>query len=169
MPWFGIVLYLHLLAVAAVLFFAACVHRNLEHAWRARTTSDALAAQQLATRYSTGLLWTLLALVATGAWLTQSAFTWTTPWIDLSLLALIALAALAAITRTRCQRLAAPCDRFLRAANALLPLLTLAIMLIMVIKPAAVAGAIILIAPAAAAVLSRRHMPHPEIQSPLWR
>ncbi len=158
MPWFGIVLYLHLLAVAAAFFFAAYVHWSLERVWEVRTTADALAALRLTARASTGLLWTSLALIATGAWLTQTAFAWTTPWIDLSLLGLIALAALAAIARARCQRPSAARDPYLRAANALLPLLTLSIVLIMILKPATLASAIILITSAGAGVvLSRRH------------
>lgn len=158
MPWFGIVLYLHLLAVAAAFFFAACVHWSLERAWNARTTPGAFAALRLAARASAGLLWTSLVLLATGARLTQSAFTWTTPWIDLSLLGLIALSTLAAIARARCHRLAATHDPFLRAANVLLPLLTLAIMLIMILKPSPLAASIILIASTGPGVfLRRRH------------
>lgn len=157
MPWFGIVLYLHLLAVAAAFFFAAYVHGNLERVGNARTTPDALAALRLAARGCTGLLRTSVALVATGAYLTQTAFTWTTPWIDLALLGLIALAALAAIARARCQRLAAARDPWLRAAHALLPLLILGIMAIMILKPPTLTGAAVL--------LSRRPLPHNEIQS----
>lgn len=160
MPWFGILLYFHLLAVAAAFFFTAYVHWSLERVWEVRTTADALAALRLTARASTGLLWTSLALIATGAWLTQTAFAWTTPWIDLSLLGLIALAALAAIARARCTHLTAARDPFLRAVAALLPLLTLGVTLIMILKPAALAGAIILMAAAGGALLlSRRRAP----------
>ncbi|MGH9487479.1 MAG: hypothetical protein ACRD04_07805 [Terriglobales bacterium] len=168
MPWFGIVLYLHLIAVVAAFAFASFIHLGLEHMWAAETAPEALAALRLTARGGSKMPWVGLALLLTGAYLTQAAFRWTAPWIDVSILGLVVLEAVGGISGARRQRLAATLgggtsptplsaaqraalrDPFSRMANYMLPLLTLGIMLVMVLKPG-VAGSVAMLVIAAGA------------------
>ncbi|MGH9484855.1 MAG: hypothetical protein ACRD1F_07345 [Terriglobales bacterium] len=177
MPWFALVLYLHLVAVVAAFAYASYIHLGLERLWSADSTTEALAALRLSARGGSRMPWVGLGLLLTGAYLTQAAFTWTTPWIDVSILGLIAVEAIGGVSGKHQRRLAAalhqaghaPMDAWLmraardplsRAANYMLPLLTLGIMLVMVIKPGALVSILLLvIAGGVGAALGRRSVP----------
>lgn len=177
MPWFGVVLYLHLVAVVAAFALASFIHLGMERLWAAATASEALAALRLTARGASKMPWVGLALLLTGAYLTQTAFHWSAPWIDVSIAGLVALEAVGGITSARRRRLAqaltptatgpltlsqraAAHDRLSRAAHYMLPLLTLGIMLVMVLKPGAwVSLAVLILASALGAWPGFRRQP----------
>lgn len=188
MSWYNLGLFLHLGCVVAAFWFAAQIHVGMERLWSAETSGQALQALDLTHSGARWMPWIGLALLLTGAYLTQSRWNWALPWISISIVGLIALEGFGGASgkgrRKLRQRLqgqplsaalapafvAAARGPFVRAVHFMLPLLTVGVMLVMVTKPGALGGVIELVVAAAigAAWGSRRTLaqprgPHEEI------
>lgn len=162
MPWFTIVLYFHLMAVMMALALAGSIHLGGERLRTATSVPEALAALELSARGGRNMRWAGLALVLTGAYLTQSVFSWSAPWIRAAIAGLAAIEALSEIGEARRRQLMRSCkgagasglvatqaaaasEVTYRLANFMLPMLTLGIMLIMVLQAGAAVSSAILI------------------------
>lgn len=166
MSWYPWVLFLHLAAVALAFWYAMLIHAGVDRLWRAAGADEARAACGMVAGGERAMPWLALALLATGAWLTQAAWSWSRPWILLSIVGLIALEGVGSAAGKQLRRqatrlpasggvpvevaaaLRAP---FPRAAHYMTPALALGVMLIMVVKPGWPAGIGVLILAAALA------------------
>jgi hypothetical protein len=160
MNWYSVGLFLHLGCVVAAFWFAAGIHLGMERLWAAETAGDALAALDQTHRGATPMPWIGVLLFLTGAYLTQTAWNWSLPWISLSILGLIIIEGFGGASG-KCRRrlrqmldghaasaplpetfVAAARGRLPRTVHYLLPLLTLGVMLVMVTKPGALGGVV---------------------------
>ncbi len=160
MSWYAFGLFLHLTAVVAAFWFANQIHAGVKRLWRAGSSGEARAACGMIGEGGRAMPWIGLALLLTGAYLTQAGWSWTRPWIVLSILGLIVVEGLGGTAGKRLRAVAArlpaegavPADfaaavraPYLRAVHYLPTVLVLGVMLIMVMKPGYAAGIAILV------------------------
>jgi hypothetical protein len=91
MTLYAVILFLHLLAVVAAFSATAIMHFGLVRLRKADRVTTARDALMLAARTGRAMPIVGAALLLTGALLTQTAWSWTTPWIDVSIAGLVAI------------------------------------------------------------------------------
>jgi hypothetical protein len=173
---YTIVLFLHLVAVAGAFSVATLMHFGLTRMQSASDVARARESAMLLARSGHFMPLMGLALLVTGAYMTQTTWTWTTPWIDVSIAGLLALQfiggkllkpRLMAVGRRLAQAGNGPLsaelatavrDPFVHTLMIVEPALALSIMLVMVTKPGMAAGiAEVLITVAIGALWATRH------------
>jgi hypothetical protein len=82
---YPIVLFVHLLVLALAFFAMGLTMNSLLRLKSARTVGDGRAAVALADKAERIMPLATIFLLATGAYMTQSRWQWTTPWIDVSI------------------------------------------------------------------------------------
>jgi len=156
--FYDIVLFLHLVTIAAAFFVAGVLMRGLLRMRSAADIRHARAAAALCATCSKLLPISLLILLVTGAYLTQVRWSWSTPWIDVAILGLLMMGALGggvlgrreralhafladysgeAIDPATALRLQ---DSVLMIGSTVMPLIAIGVMLVMVTKPGLVVG-----------------------------
>lgn len=171
MSLYSVTLFLHLLAVVAAFSATALIHFGLVRMRKAERAGDARDALMLAARAAKAMPIVALALLLTGAYMTQNAWSWTTPWIDVSLGGLILISIIGGGVLGRRMRALGPRlgragdgpmdDALMSAVRSptlwaiaqLPPLLAIGVMLVMTTKPGLGAGVVELLAVAAIGVL----------------
>lgn len=175
MSWYAFGLFLHLTALVTAFWFGMLIHAGVTRLWRAGSSGEARAASRMIAEGGQAMPWIGLALLLTGAYLTQAGWSWTRPWIILSILGLFVVEGIGGTAGKRLRALATrlPADGavpadfaaavrapFLRAAHYLPTMLVLGVMLIMVMKPGYAAGlAILVVAAIVGAVAGLRSAP----------
>jgi hypothetical protein len=168
---YDIVLFLHLITIAAAFFVAGALHVSLLRMRSAADISQARTASAQCAACARLLPIALLILLITGAYLTQVRWSWTTPWIDVAILGLLMMGAIGggvlgrreralhaflsdhagdSIDPATASRLQ---DRVLMIGSAVMPLIAIGVMLVMVTKPGLIAGILELIAATALGAL----------------
>ena len=94
MTLYAVTLFVHLLAVVAAFSATAIIHLGLVRMRKAERANDARDALMLAARAAKAMPIVALLLLLTGALMTENRWSWTTPWIDVSLGGLILLSAI---------------------------------------------------------------------------
>ncbi|HSC58801.1 MAG TPA: hypothetical protein VLC11_04515 [Gemmatimonadales bacterium] len=168
---YHLVLFLHLASVVAAFSIATLLHLAHHRLRTATHAGPALDAAMLTRRAAPAMPLLSLALFATGGWLTQTAYTWRTPWVDWGAGGLILMMVVSlTILKPRMQAIgrtlatagvdALPADitarlrdRLLSAAAHVQLGLASGILFVMVIKPAASGCAIALAAGVAVALV----------------
>lgn len=153
MTLYTVTLFLHLLTVGAAFGATALIHFGLVRMRRADHAGDARDALALTVRSARAMPIVMLALLLTGAVMTQTAWSWSTPWIDVSIIGLVLLGVLGGgVLGRRMRALAArlggapdgPMDDTLISAlrdpslwiiAQLPPLLAIGVMFVMTTKP----------------------------------
>ena len=79
---YHLVLFLHLASVVAAFSVATLLHLAHHRLRTATHVGPALDAATLTRRAAPAMPFLALALFATGGWLTQTAYTWRTPWVE---------------------------------------------------------------------------------------
>ena len=92
MDTYRTVLYLHVLSLLVGIGAATVVGVCLFRLRAAQTLADALPWGMLASKAERAFPVAILGLFSTGAYLTSDAWTWSTPWIDVSIVALVIVA-----------------------------------------------------------------------------
>ena len=172
MTLYTVTLFLHLLSVVAAFSATALIHLGLVRMRKAERTSDARDALMIAARWGRMMPLIGLALLLTGAIMTQNRWTWTTPWIDVSLGGLILIMAtgggmLGKRMRALGPQLGRAGDGHMDAAQAsqvrdpalwiiaqLPPLLAIGVMFVMTTKPGIGLGIIEILAVVALGLLA---------------
>lgn len=85
---YHIVLFVHFLAIVLAFFATGLVHAGMSALHRCTTVREARNAAAQAGAASKLHPLAILLLFATGAYMTQVSWTWSTPWIDCSIVAL---------------------------------------------------------------------------------
>lgn len=166
-------LFLHFLVVGIAFGAAALIHSSQERLRSAPRVADARAALLQLGAAARAMPLIGLGLFATGAVLTQSRWSWTIPWIDVSIAGLVAMQVISgAILRPGMVRIgraldeagtsdvsgalaATIRDRRVFVVSHVPPALAIGIMYVMVTKPGAIAGvAVLLVAVVAGAILA---------------
>lgn len=93
MQAYQFVLYLHLLTVVAAVLLIGLMLGSLMRTRSARTVADAQTAVRFTSAAAKGMPVVALILLLTGGYMTQRAWTWATPWIDVSIAGLVLLMA----------------------------------------------------------------------------
>lgn len=160
MSWYGLGLFLHLTAVVAAFWFGMMIHGGVARLWRAGECGEARAACAQIAGGEKAMPWVALALLATGAYLTQSGWNWTRPWILVSIAGLILIEGVGASAGKKMRAVAARLPSagrvpeevaaalrapLARAGHYFPPVTALGVMLIMVMKPGVWAGVAILV------------------------
>lgn len=184
MNYYPAVLFLHLLIVGIAFGAAALIHWSQGRLRSAGGIASAREALLLCAAASRVMPLVGLALFVTGAALTHARWSWTTPWIDLSIGGLVVMLGIGgAVLRPRMARVeralgtaregevtadlaAAIGDRFLWVASHLPPALAIGIMYVMVTKPGAVGGVVALLVAAAAGAIAGTWTSRPEESAP---
>lgn len=156
--FYNVVLFLHLITIAAAFFVAGVLLSGL---LRLRSSADirhARAASAQCAACAKLLPISLLILLVTGAYLTQVRWSWTVPWIDVAILGLLMMGAIGGGVLGRRERAlhsllsdypgesidAATASRLrdpvLMTGGAVMPLIAAGVMLVMVTKPSLVVG-----------------------------
>jgi len=91
---YKVTLFLHLLAVVAGFAATGLIHFGLARMRKAERASEARDGLMIAGRTAKAMPIIGLALLLTGAYMTESAWSWATPWIDVSIIGLIAMMAI---------------------------------------------------------------------------
>jgi uncharacterized membrane protein len=91
MDTYLIIKYLHLLAVAAAFSGATVLHLSLIRASKAERVGQALDSMGVAAKLAPVMPLVALALLLTGAYLTQNRWSWGMPWIHVSATLLLTL------------------------------------------------------------------------------
>lgn len=171
MSLYAVALFLHLLTVVAAFFAVALIHAGLIRMRKADRVSEARDALMFAGRTGKAMPLIGLALLLTGAYLTQSMWSWTTPWIDVAIGGLVAIMAVGggvlgrriAALQPLLQRGDGPVDGTLAASlrdpslwiiAQLPPLLAIGVMFVMTTKPGAILGIIEILVIVALGVLA---------------
>ncbi|HEX6964169.1 MAG TPA: DUF2269 family protein [Gemmatimonadaceae bacterium] len=89
MTSYTVTLFLHLLAVMAGFGATAVIHLGLMRMRKAERASDARDALMLAGSTAKAMPLVGLALLLTGGYMTQTRWSWNTPWIDVSITGLV--------------------------------------------------------------------------------
>lgn len=89
---YAVTLFLHLVAVVSAFAASALIHLGIGRMRRADRVEQARDAVGIAERGGRLMPLVGLGLLATGAYLTHTAWTWSTPWIDVSIAGLVTLA-----------------------------------------------------------------------------
>lgn len=146
---YQLALFVHLLALLAAIAASALVHYSLLRLRRAETAAEALPLIGTCHRVSPAFPIALLALVATGAWMVHSAWSWSAGFVDAGLVGAAFLFASGAVLEGgRAKNIAAALaggahpsdvvhDPVLWAANSGNTGLALAIVFVMATKPSA--------------------------------
>jgi hypothetical protein len=88
---YHIVLFVHLFAILLAFFATGLLHAGMAALHRSATVKDArLAAAQVVSASKLHPV-SILLLLASGAYMTQVSWTWSTPWIDCSIVALLVI------------------------------------------------------------------------------
>lgn len=175
---FQVALLLHLASLLLAFFATGLLYAGLSRLRRAGTVSEARAACAQMSPASKMHPASIVGLLLTGAYMTQTRWTWGTPWIDASILALVLIgifgggilggrersldraleeAGDGAITPAMRNRLN---DPLLLAGSTAIPVFVLATMYVMISKPAPAACSAILVAGAAiGAILGMMTLP----------
>jgi hypothetical protein len=133
-------LFLHLLVVVLGFSAGALVHFGLDRMRSADRADRALDGARLVGRLGPRMPLVALALLLTGAGLTQARWNWSTPWILVSIAGLVTMQVVSlAVLKPR--------------MSALAPRLVIGIMFVMVTKPAVAGGVAALVVAAAAAIV----------------
>ena len=99
--WYHLALFLHLGALLAAMAAAGIAHYAEIRMRRAHTSGELLEWATLLARAERVFPFALLTLVAAGAYLVSTAWTWTAGWVDASLVAVVALFASGIFLATR--------------------------------------------------------------------
>lgn len=172
MSLYTVTLFLHLLTVVAAFFAVALIHAGLIRMRKAERVSEARDALVSAGRAGRVMPIIGLALLLTGAYMTESVWSWTTPWIDVSIGGLVAIMATGGGMLGRRLRALEPLlqrggdgpvdgtlaaslrDPSLWIIAQLPPLLAIGVMFVMTTKPGAVLGIIEILVVVAIGVLA---------------
>ncbi|HEX5438621.1 MAG TPA: hypothetical protein VFW98_15825 [Gemmatimonadaceae bacterium] len=171
MSLYAVALFLHLLTVVAAFIAVALIHAGLIRMRRAERVGEAREALMSAGRAGRAMPIVGLLLLLTGAYMTESLWSWTTPWIDVSIGGLVAImAAGGGLLERRLRALKpllqhgdGPVDGTLAASlrapslwiiAQLPPLLAIGVMFVMTTKPGMAQGIIEILVVVAIGVLA---------------
>lgn len=148
MVWYDVVLFLHILTVAAAFFLIGVAVYATMRCCNASTHAEARDGLSVAGRIGRWMPAITVLLLVTGAFLTQSRWSWRTAWIDVSVAGLLLVTGIGGgvfgtreralhrkLNNAQADGAVLPRDPVLLSATGLNVGLVTAVMFVMVVKP----------------------------------